>query len=307
MSDLERRGKPKSLWRLVLERFLEHRMAVIGLTVIACFCAVALAADLIARATGLDPNTQDIMNRYAPFSAQHWLGTDEAGRDVFIRLVYGARVSLAVAFLAAFASMFIGLAVGMTAGYYGGFWDSALMRLTDAVLSLPLVPIMILLAALDLAKVPLVGPYLAAQDSSMLKLVIIFVLFSWMTQARLVRGVVLSLRESEFVLAARVMGEGSLGIMTRELLPNVLSPVIVSVTLAVGHSILFEAALSFLGFGIQPPTPSWGNMLNNALEIIYNAPALVILPGLLIFLVVVSFNFLGDGLQDALDPKAIRR
>jgi peptide/nickel transport system permease protein len=148
---------------------------------------------------------------------------------------------------------------------------------------------------------------MGGEDSSILKMIIIFIIFSWMTQARLVRGAILSIKEQEFVLAAQTMGMRHSQVILKEILPNILSPVIVSVTLSVGQTILFEAALSFLGLGIQPPNASWGNMLNNALETIYASPSLVVIPGLLILLIVVSFNFLGDGLQDALDPKAIKR
>jgi peptide/nickel transport system permease protein len=297
----------RAMTRLVLDKFLEHRMAVAGAVVIFAFVTIALGADLIARLTGLDPNTQDILARYSPSSSSHWLGTDEIGRDVFIRLIYGGRISLLVAFVSAAAAMLIGVVVGSTAGYFGGFLDTALMRFTDALLALPLIPIMIILSAIDFGKVPGLAWLLDGKDSSVLKMIFIFTLFSWMTQARLVRSAVLSNREQEYVLAAKISGMSHLRVIFEEILPNVLSPVIVSVTLGVGHAILFEAALSFLGLGIQPPTASWGNMLNNALEMIYNAPSLVALPGMLIFLVVVSFNFLGDGLQDALDPKAIRR
>jgi peptide/nickel transport system permease protein len=297
----------RTMTRLVLDTFLEHRMAVASVIIILAFVAIALGADLIAKLTGLDPNAQDILTRYSPSSAKHWLGTDEVGRDVLIRLIYGGRISLLVAFVSAAAAMLIGIAVGSVAGYFGGFLDTALMRLTDALLALPLIPIMIILAAIDFGKVPGLAWLLDGQDSSVLKMILIFTLFSWMTQARLVRSAVLANREQEYILAAKISGMSHRRVIFEEMLPNVLSPVIVSVTLGVGHAILFEAALSFLGLGIQPPTASWGNMLNNALEMIYTAPTLIALPGILIFLVVVSFNFLGDGLQDALDPKAIKR
>jgi peptide/nickel transport system permease protein len=224
-----------------------------------------------------------------------------------IRLIYGGRISLLVAFVSAAAAMLIGITIGSVAGYFGGVWDTVLMRLTDALLALPLIPIMIILSAIDFGKVPGLAWLLDGQDSSVLKMIFIFTLFSWMTQARLVRSAVLANREQEYILAAKISGMSHPQVMFSEILPNILSPVIVSVTLGIGQAILFEAALSFLGLGIQPPTASWGNMLNNALEMIYSAPSLIALPGILIFLVVVSFNFLGDGLQDALDPKAIQR
>lgn len=299
----------KSMTQIALKQLFEHRLAVVSMVIIGFFVAIALGADLIAWLTGLDPNAQDILNRYSSEFGQngHLLGTDEAGRDVFIRLVYGTRISLMVAFTVAISSTVIGITVGAIAGYYGGIVDSILMRLTDSLLALPTIPLLIILASVDHTKIPGLGALISPESASVVKMVIVLVAFSWMTQARLVRGEVLAIREQEYVQAAKTSGMSSLRIILGELLPNVVSPVIVSVTLSIGSSILFEAALSFLGLGIQPPTPSWGNMLNNAQEIVQTAPSLAVIPGVLILLVVISFNFLGDGLQDALDPKAIRR
>lgn len=246
-------------------------------------------------------------NLFKDFRTYHIFGTDEVGRDVFIRLVYGARVSIGVGILSTIVSAFIGLLVGSLAGFYGGWIDSLLMRLTDALLSLPLIPVMIVIAAIDLQKVPVMNQFVGSGYESILKMVVILCLFSWMTVARLVRGSILSLKEREFILAARTVGCSDSTIIFRHLFPNVIGPMLVSLTLGVGSSIIFEAALSFLGLGIMPPTSSWGNMLNNALELMYKNVWLIILPGLMILLTVVSFNFIGDGLQNAVDPKAIRR
>jgi peptide/nickel transport system permease protein len=253
------------------------------------------------------PGAKEIKELVRDYSTFHLLGTDELGRDVFIRLVYGTRVSMGVGVLVAIVSALIGLLIGALAGYHGGFVDTALMRITDALLSLPQIPILIVIAAVDLDKVPGARTIISASHENILKLVCILVIFSWMTVARLVRASVLSLREREFILAAKTLGATDTTIILRHLLPNVMAPLLVSVTLGVGNSILYEAALSFLGLGIQPPTPSWGNMLNNAQDLISEAPFLAILPGLQILMVVMSFNYLGDGLQDAIDPKAIRR
>jgi len=241
------------------------------------------------------------------FETFHVFGTDELGRDVLMRLIYGTRISMGVGILVALSAALIGLLIGAIAGYYGGFIDSALMRITDALLSLPTIPVLIVVCAIDLQKIPFVNSILSTGSESILKLVFILCIFSWMPVSRLVRASILSLREREFILASKTLGATDFTIITRHMFPNVIAPLLVSVTLGVGESILFEAALSFLGLGIQPPTPSWGNMLFNAQELIYQAPLLAILPGLLILFVTISFNYVGDGLQDAIDPKTIKR
>jgi peptide/nickel transport system permease protein len=244
------------------------------------------------------------------FRSFHLLGTDELGRDVFIRLVYGTRVSITVGLLVALISGLIGLVIGSLAGYYGGRLDALLMRFTDALLSLPILVVLIVVSAIDLGKL-LGGTPLAFivdhEYESVIKMVIILCAFSWMQAARLVRGSILSIKEPEFVLAARVLGARDRSIIVAHIVPNVIAPLLVAVTLGIGNAILFEAALSFLGLGIQPPTPSWGNMLHNAQEMVQHAPMLAIVPGLLILFTVISFNYIGDGVRDAVDPRAIRR
>lgn len=254
-----------------------------------------------------DDIKNDLRQIAKKFETFHLFGTDELGRDVLLRLVYGTRISMGVGIWVAITSALIGLLIGALAGYYGGIIDSVLMRITDALLSLPLLPVLIVIAAIDLEKVPLLNNFVSNSSESIYKLVFILCLFSWMPVSRLVRGSILSLREREFILASKTLGARDFTIITRHMFPNVIAPLLVSVTLTVGESILFEAALSFLGLGIQPPMPSWGNMLFNAQELIYQAPFLAILPGLLILLVTISFNYVGDGLQDAIDPKTIKR
>lgn len=255
-------------------------------------------------------NLDALMGMAEGMYTYHLLGTDELGRDVLIRLIYGTRVSLTVGLMVALAAAFIGLVIGSLAGYYGGPLDAILMRLTDALLSLPLLVVLIVVSAIDLSKVfegtPL-GFFIGSESESMIKMILILCLFSWMQVSRLIRGSILSLKEQEFILAAKTLGARDPWIIIQHIVPNVIAPLLVAVTLGVGNSILFEAALSFLGLGIQPPTPSWGNMLNNAQEMLQHAPMLAILPGLLILVTVMSFNYIGDGLQDAIDPKAIRR
>lgn len=254
-----------------------------------------------------NPKTEELKGIIKSFESFHVFGTDELGRDVLMRLVYGARVSMGVGVLATIVSALIGLIIGSMAGYYGGFIDTVLMRVTDSLIALPLLPVLVVVAAIDLQKISFLHTLAEGGNESIIKLVFILCLFSWMTVARLVRGSVLTLREREFILASKTLGATDSTIILRHMFPNVIAPLLVSVTLGVGNVILFEAALSFLGLGIQPPMPSWGNMLFNAQELIYQAPFLAVLPGVLIFLVVVSFNFLGDGLQDAIDPKAVKR
>lgn len=249
----------------------------------------------------------DLRNIAKKFETYHFLGTDELGRDVLMRLIYGTRISMGVGLLVALSSALIGLLIGALAGYYGGFIDSLLMRITDALLSLPTIPVLIVVCAIDLQKIPFISSILSTGGESILKLVFILCLFSWMPVSRLVRGSILTLREREFILASKTLGATDFTIITRHMFPNVIAPLLVSITLGVGDSILFEAALSYLGLGIQPPTPSWGNMLFNAQELIYQAPYLAIIPGLLILFVTISFNYVGDGLQDAIDPKTIKR
>ncbi len=299
-----RTGARRSPGRLLLQRFLRHRLALASGLLLLGLVAAALAAPLVAMALGLDANAVDLLDRFGPPSAAHPLGTDELGRDVLLRLLYGGRVSLAVGLLGALAAALIGTVIGLLAGYAGGRTDAALMRLTDAVIALPLLPLLIVLAALDYSKLGLPGGLMRSEQGSLYVILMIVALVGWTTVARLVRGATLSVREHDFVRAARALGAGPAWIMGRHILPNVLSPIIVATTLSVGNIVLTESVLSFLGLGIQPPLPSWGNMLTNAQDTIWQAPALAIWPGLMIFVTVIAFNFLGDGLQDALDPRS---
>ena len=299
--------RTNTLTAFAARRFLRHRLAVASAGMLAALAVAAAAAPLFEAAFGVSAEAVDLFARFAPPSAAHPLGTDELGRDVLARLLYGGRVSLGVGLTAAVAAAAIGTVVGLVAGFHGGRLDAVLMRLTDGVIALPLLPFLIVLAALDLNKLGLPPALVAAEDVSLYRIVVIVALVGWTTVARLVRGSALALRERPFVEAARAQGAGSLRIMTAHILPNLTSPIIVATTLAAGNVILLESVLSFLGLGIQPPTPSWGNLLTNAQELIWSAPALALYPGLLILATVVSFNFLGDGLRDALDPRAIER
>ncbi|WP_119166456.1 ABC transporter permease [Algihabitans albus] len=290
--------------RLKLRRFLHHKPAVASLILLLLLGSLALAAPLIETARGLDATTVDLFARSLPPSATYWLGTDELGRDLLLRLLYGGQVSLAVGLLAALCAAVLGTFLGLLAGYYGGRIDAAIMRLADTTIALPLLPLLIVLAAIDLTKLGLSPELASSEDVSFYRIVILIALVGWTVTARLVRGAVLSLKRREYVMAAEALGAGPSRIMLVHLLPNAVSPIVVAATLSVGNVILLESVLSFLGLGIQPPVPSWGNMLTGAQETIWSAPWLAVWPGLLIFVTVIAFNFLGDGLQDALDPRA---
>lgn len=289
---------------LALRRFRRHKLAIISAGILLVMIVLVIAAPLFEQLLGTGANDVDLFTRMAPPSSEHPLGTDELGRDVLLRLLYGGRVSLFTGLTAAVFAATIGTVIGLFAGYFGGRLDAILMRLTDSVIALPLLPLLIVLVAIDLNKLGLPQSIVDSEAVSFYRIVFIVAITGWTTVARLVRGATLSLKEREFVMAARGVGAGNLHIMFRHILPNLLSPIIVAVTLSVGGVILLESVLSFLGLGIQPPMASWGNMLTNAQQLIWEAPMLAVYPGLLIFVTVICFNFFGDGLQDAFDPKA---
>ncbi len=269
----------------------------------ACVLGLALLASLfapqLAAMIGHDPASVDLLQRYAAPSLAHPLGTDELGRDVAMRLAFGARVSLTVGIAAALAAACVGTLVGLVAGYAGGRVDAVLMRATDAVLSLPVLPVLIVLAAVDPAKLGLPG----GDAAGLWRIVAIVAAFGWPKVARLVRAATLALRARDFVRAAEAMGAGPLRVAFVHILPNCAAPILVATALAVGGTILFESVLSFLGLGIQPPLPSWGNMLTGAQETIWQAPWLALWPGLAILLTVAAINLVADDLQDRLDPR----
>jgi peptide/nickel transport system permease protein len=295
--------EPSLFW----QRLRRNRAAIASALILVTITTLALLAPVFETALGIDATRVDLFNQYAPPGATHWLGTDEAGRDVFVRLLYGGRISLLVGLVAALGAAVIGTSIGLLAGYHGGWLDGLLMRTTDGVIALPLLPLLIILAAVDLTKIGIPESIASSEMASLYRIIFIIALVGWTTVARLVRAATLSVRTREFVRAAEAMGAGSTTIMLRHILPNVISPIVVATTLSIGSVILLESVLSFLGLGIQPPIPSWGNMLTNAQELATRAPALAVWPGAIIFVTVLAFNFLGDGLQDALDPRAMRR
>jgi peptide/nickel transport system permease protein len=238
-----------------------------------------------------DPNEQieGLEGMFNVPSRSHPLGTDDYGRDVLARMFFGGRISLFIGFVSAITAALVGALVGLVAGYYGGWADDLLMRFTDAMLSIPTFPLLIALASV--------------MGKGIGQIIVVIVVFGWMVDARLVRGLVLSLKEQEYIEAAHAIGASANRIMWRHLFPNTLAVLIVSTTIGIGGAIIYEASISFLGFGVQAPFASWGNMLQNAQQFIWNSPRLIIYPGLAIFMTVLGFNFFGDGLRDAIDPK----
>ena len=280
-------SKIDSPWRIVIERFLRHRLAVVSLAVLLMVIIVSVAAPLIAP---YDPNRIVLDDKNTPPSAAHVMGTDYQGRDLLSRILYAGRVSLGIAFAVVACSGLIGTVVGVISGFFGGWVDALLMRIVDFMLTLPTLPILLVLITIFSPSIPL--------------LVTVLIVFGWTGTARLVRGQVLSLREQQFVEASRALGASQARLMFRHLVPNSLAPIIVSLTLELSNVVIAEAALSFLGFGVQPPDASWGNMLRQVdRTVLEKFPWQAFYPGLMIFLTSLSVNFLGDGLRDALDPR----
>ncbi|HEX3499583.1 MAG TPA: ABC transporter permease [Stellaceae bacterium] len=292
-----------SVWRLRFRRFLRRRAGVASLAVLLALVIFSLLAHPLELLLGIDAFKADLLGRFAPPSAKHWLGSDDIGRDVLVRLMYAGQISLAIAVIATAIGAAFGTTIGLLAGYYGGRLDALLMRLTDGVLALPLLPLLIVFAAVDLTKLGCSIDFARSPQAGFWRIIVIISVVDWTAIARLVRASTLAVKAREFVLAAKGSGAGAPYLIATHILPNVVTPIIVACTLTVGRVILFESVLSFLGFGVVPPIPSWGNMLNNAQELITVAPAQAIYPGLLIFITVIAVNFAGDALQDAFDPK----
>ena len=295
-----------SPWRLRWRRFRKHRTGMASLVILLLLVLFVLAAMPVAHWLGVDPYETDLLSQYGPASSQHPLGTDDAGRDELVRLMLGGQISLLVAMLSTLAGSVIGLLIGVVSGYFGGRTDALLMRFTDGIIALPLLPLLIVLGALDLTKLGFSSEFAHSGAAGFWRVVVIIAIVDWTSIARLTRAATLALRERDYVRSARASGGGAVYVMGAHILPNVATPLIVAVTLTVGRVILFESVLSFLGYGIVPPTPSWGNMLYNAQDMLTAAPALAIYPGLLIFITVIAVNFLGDGLQHAFDPRSER-
>jgi len=267
-------------------RFLRHRLAVLGAGLVLGLVLLSLAAPVL---TPYAPNTQNLALRLQPPSAAHWLGTDEFGRDVLARMLYGGRVSMSVGLVAVAIATVIGILLGALAGYFGGWVDQVIMRTVDVVLCIPTLFLILML-------IVFLGP-------NLFNIMVIIGATSWTDLARLVRAEFLTLKHRDYVLAARALGVPDARIIFRHILPNALAPVFVSATFGVAGAILLESGLSFLGLGVQPPYPSWGNILTAGKDYITQAWWLTLAPGLSIFLTVLGYNLLGDGLRDLLDPR----
>jgi peptide/nickel transport system permease protein len=277
-------------WRGVWQRFKRHRIAYIGAFLFVALLLLVIAGPYMAP---YELDQISLSERMDLPSTKHWLGTDELGRDTWVRIMYGGRVSLSVGLTVGISTVILGGLIGILAGYIGGALDNLLMRLVDTIYTIPRIVLLLVLSKLA-------GP-------GLLNIILILVALEWTNAARLARSAVLSFREQEFVLAAQCLGASRWRVMLRHLLPNSLAPLIVAATLDAGAAIRAETTLSFLGLGIQPPTPSWGNLLTHAATNIFLAPLQVFLPGLFIFFALISFNLLGDALRDALDPRLAER
>lgn len=306
--DLTRSQGGRSLWYDAWRRLLRNKASVLALVVIALFTLVALSAPAVAP---YRYDAQDLDRTSQPPSREHWMGTDQLGRDVFSRLVYGARVSFAVALAAQVVIVGIGVPMGLVSGYLGGVVDTLITRLIDILYAFPNLLLTILIISYLRANLSAVvddaqGFWLWRQlDKSSGGLIAVFVVMAltyWIGVARIVRGQVLSLKEREFILAARGIGLSSPRILRLHLLPNILAPVIVAAAFGIPGAIMLEASLSYLGLGIQPPLPSWGGMIAEGLPLMRSYPHLIVFPALTLSILLLAFTFLGDGLRDALDP-----
>jgi len=298
----EERVSSKGELAIVWERFRRHRFALIGLGALLFMLLIATAAPLAPWSpneidrTITDP--QYVAHGFAPPSGDHWFGTDELNRDMFSRILWAGRISLAVGFLTVGFGATIGILIGALAGFYGGWVDTVLMRITDLFLSFPFLPTLILISAM-------LHQYKFSADVTLVQvstIVSVLAVLGWMDTARLVRGQFLSLLNRDFVLAARALGADGRRIILRHLIPNSLAPIIVAASLNVGGFIIAESAISFLGVGVSPPTASWGSMLADFQSYLRYSAVAVLLPGGAIFITVMAINFVGDGLRDALDP-----
>ena len=291
---------PESIMRATFRRFLAHRSAVVGAVMLSLVITYVIGGAFFF--TEVYANDTDFRNKWQGPSQEHPMGTDAAGRDVMARTIYGGQITIAISVVAVSVTSFLGTTLGLISGYYGSWIDSIIMRIAEAMLSIPLLFLLLVLSKFMGGRAPQID--ILGRDISGSVLVVILVLgfTSWMGLARIVRSQVLSLREQEYVVAAEALGAGDIAIIFRHIMPNTMAPVIVATTLGISNVILLEAYVGFLGMGVQPPTASWGNMIQRAVEKIDDAWWLWFFPGMFILITVMSISFIGDGLRDALDP-----
>ncbi len=304
-------GKPEKMIVTYWKRLRRHRLATASLIMMGLMILIMVAGPIILTQRSyynvskgeylpFTRDTQDLASRNASPSSEHWLGTDELGRDVFFRLLVAGRLSLAISFTVVIISQSIGIFIGSVSGYYGGRVDSIIQRTVEFVIILPTLPLLLTLSSI-LRNLRI--SFLPPEWSQAVVIIVILSLFGWTGACRLSRGMALSLRNQEFTEASKAMGMSDLSIILRHIMPNTVPPIIVSATLALGGVILLESALSFLGFGIQQPVATWGNMLQDVQKDMFTAPWKALYPGIAIFITSLAFNYVGDGLRDALDPR----
>lgn len=306
--------KGSSLWKDAWIRLRKNKLAMAGFIVIALILIACFIVAPILKISGWDPNVQDLTNKFASPSLEHPLGTDQLGRDLLIRILDGGQISLLVALLATFLTVTFGVLYGSISGYIGGKIDSIMMRIVDGLLAMPFLIIVILFRELIATKIEAVAkflvdtlgmdPDLILRFSNLLPLILAIAAFGWLTMGRIVRTQAATLSQQEFIEAARSLGLTHPRILLRHIIPNMLSPIIIYATLSIPSFILYESTLSFIGLGIEPPNSSWGILINEGVNFLETKPALILYPSLIFSFTLLSFNFLGDGLRDALDPKA---
>jgi peptide/nickel transport system permease protein len=305
LGETVRTGRPpQSPARMAWQRFRRHKMALLGAgLLLSIVLYVTLGAFILSEEYA---NHNDLKARLQPPSTAHPFGTDGTGRDIVARSVYGGQISIIIGFLAVLVSVTVGVLVGAVAGYYGGIVDSVLMRLTETVFNIPQLFLLILLGKMFSGKIKTFQLLGRSFSGSVVVIIGVIGFTSWMFLARIVRANYLALREREFIVAAQCLGTPDRFVIFRHILPNTIAPIVVSATLGVAGAILSEAYISFLGMGVQAPTATWGNMLDQAYHHLETEPWMWFFPGLLIVLTVLAINFLGDGMRDALDPRAVR-
>jgi len=291
---------PLSLMQMAWRRFRRHKLAMTSVVLLVILMLFIFGGALVF--SEADANYNDTTRRLQPPSAEHPFGTDTIGRDILARTIYGGQISILIGLTAVVVQIVVGVLLGALSGYYGGWVDSILMRFTEAILTIPLLFLLLVMAKFFSGKVPNINLFGRTFSGSVVVIVLIIGLTSWPRLARIVRAEFLALKENDFVLAARATGTSNAQIMFKHILPNTVAPIVVTATLSVAGAIISEAYISFLGLGVQPPTATWGNMITGATTYIEYAPWIWFFPGVLILLTVLSINFLGDGLRDALDP-----